>query len=452
MDYSETVVKVLSQNIYLDWRMPFRISKPGKSIGSGFFIDNKGLILTCSHIIDSGIKVFVEIPKEGFEKFGTEILGICPKMDLALLRIVGYKPKKYLKFGDIKKIKMGDDVIAVGFPLGQEYIKITKGVISGYQYGLFQTDTTINPGNSGGPLIWRNMVIGINSSIIKTAQNVGFAIPISYYRVIEDRLRSGEIFVKRPKLGVEYNNVNKDLLNFMDSECVKGVYVGTIYEESPILKSGLREGDILCSINGKKVDNYGLIDYNSHKITIFDYTQLIKMDDNVRISYWHQLNKKMENKKFKFSYFDLPIRMKYPIYENIDYQIFAGFIFMDLSLNHIPFYKYLRHYFQNEYRIKPLIIITKVLPGSTVANMDVIGDGNFVAKINGIRVDTVMRLQKALLKPLEKKGKYVFKIETNLNIKVIMDLKMILGEEKVLAEKYMFPLNNVIKKLMVKIK
>ena len=105
------------------------------------------------------------------------------------MKIKNYKNKYHLKCSSLKDVKLGDSVIALGFPMNynnQKYvksnnIKITKGIISGQQFGIYQTDSPINPGNSGGPLIKNNKVIGINSAIIVQAQNIGYSIPVDYF-------------------------------------------------------------------------------------------------------------------------------------------------------------------------------------------------------------------------------------------------------------------------------
>ena len=156
-------------------------AKTSRSIGSGFFIDNQGHLLTCSHVVDDAMKIFIEIPNHGDEKIEVEVLGLCPDLDIALLKTINYKNKEFYELHEpdyIYEINQGTDVLAIGFPLGQDNIKYTKGIISGRQHGLIQTDTPINPGNSGGPLILDDKVVGINSSGIRFANNIGYVTHI----------------------------------------------------------------------------------------------------------------------------------------------------------------------------------------------------------------------------------------------------------------------------------
>ena len=119
-------VKVISQKIIPDWIHPYKNKNTSKSIGSGFFIDMEGHILTCSHVVDDAVKIFIEIPNQGDEKIEVEVLGLCPDMDIALLKTKTYKNKDFYELHDenhIYEIEPGEDAIAIGFPLGQDNIK-----------------------------------------------------------------------------------------------------------------------------------------------------------------------------------------------------------------------------------------------------------------------------------------------------------------------------------------
>ena len=165
LEFQHKIVKVIAQNIEVDYKEPYKLQDATSGIGTGFFIKGN-YIITCSHVVDNSKVVLIEIPVEGKKKYKVELVGICPKFDIAVLKSVEYKSKSYFKMGDSDKIRSGNEVLAIGFPLGQNSIKITKGIVSGRQYGNIQTDTPINPGNSGGPLVYNGLVIGINKSII----------------------------------------------------------------------------------------------------------------------------------------------------------------------------------------------------------------------------------------------------------------------------------------------
>ena len=100
----------------------------------------------------------------------------------------------------MKDVNIGDQVLTIGYPMNYEdqsfirtnNLKVTKGIVSGSQFGLYQTDSAINPGNSGGPMILKNKVIGINSSGIDDSQNIGYSVPIDYFKLLKDKLIMGK--------------------------------------------------------------------------------------------------------------------------------------------------------------------------------------------------------------------------------------------------------------------
>ena len=338
---SKKTVKVISQKIEMDWFHPYKNSSTSKSIGSGFFINDKGYILTCSHVVQNAKSIFIEIPNLGDEKIEVKLVNLCPDLDLALLKTVSYKNTDFYNLHNneyIYSIKPGCDVYAIGFPLGQDNLKYTKGIISGRQHALIQTDTPINPGNSGGPLLLDGKVIGINTSGIMLANNIGYATPISYFYLIKDLLfkKKTEI-IKRPFLGLSIQNSNQSLIDISQSHCKSGVYVKHVFKKSPIESSGIKKGDILCKINDIEIDNFGLFnkEWFNEKMRFEDILKTIKNNDFIDIEYSRKAKK--YKKKFKYSNFDLIINTKVPLYEKteIDYEVFSGMIIMNLTNNHL---------------------------------------------------------------------------------------------------------------------
>ena len=122
------VVKIIANNVSIDWLKPYKIDNDSESIGTGFFIDNEGYILTCAHVVIDAIKLWITIPSIGKERIDVEIVGICDNSDLALLKTVTFKPENYLKLGNSDFIESGKKVYAIGYPLGQDKLKKTAGI------------------------------------------------------------------------------------------------------------------------------------------------------------------------------------------------------------------------------------------------------------------------------------------------------------------------------------
>ena len=242
-----TIVRIRSMNINIDWAEPYK-KNSGQSIGTGFFIDNNGHLLTCSHVVEHAVKLLITVPEKGNEEYETEIICIHPELDISLLK-TNFKNKDFLKLGNSDTIKNGQDVIALGYPLGQTKIKFTKGIISGLQNAMIQTDTPLNPGNSGGPLLNnQGQVVGINTSAIVSAENVGYATPIYFYQQLQKEFHQ-ESILYLPKMGLILENTATTTKDFfgLNSKCNSGVYIKKIFKKTKDSKSKLEEKDFFCS-------------------------------------------------------------------------------------------------------------------------------------------------------------------------------------------------------------
>jgi serine protease Do len=243
--------------------------------GSGFIASPNGYIITCNHVVKDPTANYTVI-LEPTKKYPAKILARDPLIDVAILKIEG-KNFPYLETGDSSKIDLGEDVVAIGNPLGEFEDTLSSGIISGLSRkitaygglsfratslrGLIQTDAAINPGNSGGPLV--NMAgesIGINTAMVMGAQNIGFAIPINYAkRNLEEVIKYGKI--KKPFLGVRYFLLNEEIskanklpVNYGALIVRESLGEKAIIRNSPADKVDLKEYDIILECNGKKIN------------------------------------------------------------------------------------------------------------------------------------------------------------------------------------------------------
>ena len=122
--YNKTIVRIRAQNQNFDWYEPYIKTSTYESIGTGFFINKEGHIITNYHVINESIKTFIQIPITGNKTYNCKILSVFPKSDLALLKILDYKVEKHLNLGDSNKLNIGNKVIALGYPLGQKNLKL----------------------------------------------------------------------------------------------------------------------------------------------------------------------------------------------------------------------------------------------------------------------------------------------------------------------------------------
>lgn len=455
--YINKTVKILAQDISFDWKYPYKHKNITKAIGSGFFINDDGMILTCSHVVENSKKVYIEIPEEGDNKIEVEIIKICPDLDLAILKTINYKNKDFFKLYESDKVYSlngGEEVYAIGFPLAKDNIKITKGILSGRDHSLFETDTSLNGGNSGGPLIYKNKVIGINNAGI-IENNIGYAIPISCYHLIKDEITKHKHtkLIKRPGLNIFYSNTNPLLLNNFKSKCNDGVYINKIFN-SPLLDGGLKEGDILCSINNIKINNRGLLNkkWFNEKMKLHDIINTIKNDEIINIQY--SRNNNLYNKTTKYTTIDNEIRNKYPIFEKINYEVFGGLIITELSTNYLNTLTpklnsaYLTNkktllnvmkYYNKEFQKESRIIITKIYPNTTVSNMEILNENDIIEEVNNIKVNTIQSFREAINK--NKNNSII--IKTEINTIHMFNKNDLLKEDIELSKIYKYPLSTI---------
>jgi serine protease Do len=237
---------------------------PRRSLGSGVIIDPSGVALTNAHVVADATQVEV-VTLDG-SRYKAKVVGTDKKTDLAVLRLEGNGAAGFphLSLGDSSETQVGDWVLAVGSPFGLQ-ATVTAGIISakarqigaGPYDDFLQTDAAINPGNSGGPLVnMRGEVIGINTAIVRGGSGIGFAIPASMAKTISSELLS-KGRVTRGWLGVSLQPLNPELAASFGVKEPKGALVTEVMPDSPAAKAGLRSGDVIINVNGKKVENPG---------------------------------------------------------------------------------------------------------------------------------------------------------------------------------------------------
>ncbi|MBI4947995.1 trypsin-like peptidase domain-containing protein [Candidatus Berkelbacteria bacterium] len=239
--------------------------------GTGFIVTNDGLIATNKHVIEDGTE-FEVTTSEG-KSYKAKLAGKDPVTDIALLKIEA-RGLPVVEIGDSDKIEVGQWVIAIGNALGEFQNSVTVGVVSGLNRrvdasdsngsgavsldGIIQTDAAINPGNSGGPLITlKGQVIGINTAISASGQNLGFVIPSNELKKsLESYLKNGKIL--RPYMGVRYDTLTKVKASSYKLNVEQGAYIFSqgspaVIAGSPAEKAGLKSGDIIIKVETRQV-------------------------------------------------------------------------------------------------------------------------------------------------------------------------------------------------------
>lgn len=461
---SDSIVRIISNNVEIDIFSPYKIDSDSESIGTGFFINHNGFILTCAHVIDGSIKIWINGPLEGKKKIPVVIHSICYEKDLAILKTIDYKNKHYCKLGNSNNITSGDSVTAVGYPLGQDRLKITKGIVSGIQDRYIQIDAPINPGNSGGPLFNSDMnVIGINTSKISSffAENIGYATPINDFMIIFNKMiiPPNNKIIKEPYLYFEIQNTTDNHCKLINCPESPGCIIKNLVKNSPMYDAGLRENDILLNFDKYKLDGNGDIDveWSNDKVNIYDIIAKYTNESKIEIIYWSI--KEMNIKKAKISLNnDNLYKIKYIRYplENLEYEIFAGMVIMELNMNHMDNLTnsnystnskfILQKYREIKKRTKSILFISSILQGSYISSLDEIYPGSIITNVNGICVDSLDNFRNTILtKYMKIDGQIMVYIRLEDKNQIILDINEVFMEEQNLMSRYKYSISNLYK-------
>lgn len=297
-DLKEAIKNVYDSTIYIE------VSNDRGSVasGSGFVYkkdDNFGYILTNYHVIEGGNKYVITFT-DGKE-VEAQYVNSDSYYDIAILKVIASDVNSVAEIGDSSALELGDTLFTVGAPLGKDYMgTITKGIVSGtnrmvtvsieqqsYMMDVIQTDASINSGNSGGPICnIKGQVVGITSSkLVGTGvEGMGFAIPINSVMAIIDSLETLKT-IERPYLGVQLSDLNNTfyLQYYYDikisSDVTFGAVLSYIEDGKPAQKAGLKVGDVIVEMDGKKIENASYFKYLLYKHSV---------GDKVKVKYYRE--------------------------------------------------------------------------------------------------------------------------------------------------------------------
>lgn len=272
---SKSVVSIVTSTKSMNL---FGQSTDSQAAGTGIIVTKDGYILTNKHVINGAHKVTVVLD-DGTTYEDVEVVATDPLNDVAFLKIKDVDDLTPATLGDSKTINVGQQVIAIGNALGEYQNTVTSGIISGTGRSvtasdgtgsnvetlsdMIQTDAAINSGNSGGPLVnAAGEVIGINTATSSTAENMGFAIPISSVKgMLSQLIETGK--AERTYLGVYASAITPEAAKEYNLPVSTGAYLyspsaySAIVKDSPAAKAGLKDKDIITAVNGTKVGAAG---------------------------------------------------------------------------------------------------------------------------------------------------------------------------------------------------
>lgn len=465
MEYADQVLMITVQKRVFNWTMPHQpLNNNQGAMGTAFYMRYKKKIhlITCFHVIENSFHIAASSPSLGSKEYPCRVIWICPEMDLAVLEIKKdeqditqnplLNPTRALspiRFPQTNRHKIhapeiGAPTFTIGYPLGQTHLKMTKGILSGQQLGLYQTDAPINGGNSGGPLLWKNKVLGINSRGYTLAQSVGYAIPVmNLLHLIDFHECHPDIYHIRfprnwglrlsppssllfPSSLKDKKKKNGNCTITNNKSC--GIEIRGVYHDQLMAGTSLRRGDILLSVDGHPISAMGELplEWLNQKMTFHSLLLHMPLGREVPIEYLSRgRERRREIIRILPESSKIHYRKWYEEHEDIPYLYLAGIVMVPFTQSYMDQrYKFLREpeFFriENPFLFDTLttddptllkltdpsewnrgrIMISNVLKSSLVEETHILKVGEIVDMIGGRKVPTIrdaIRIIRALL-------------------------------------------------------
>jgi len=473
----KSVVRIQAVAKSFSWFKPFLPGGEGVGVGTGFVVQTEPypLFVTNAHVVTDAEQVTLQLLLYGEHQFEARVVSICQKFDLALL--VLHKPGEFKDEISKKKITleslqlsskhapMGADVVALGFPLGQDALKISKGNIAGNEdvngNMCIQSTAPISPGNSGGPLMNDDgsEVLGVNFAKSPGGENVNYVIPAFRVRQMVKKHQKDQsvmptdgewkrIQVRVPKFELTTAESNEALYSLSDG-CDRGIYVSKIGDRSILkhAKPAAPEASFLVSVNGFELDRFGTGLNTEYFADRVPYKDLFFMAPELTSDVTFEICSKGETTKHAVSldwnpdyergiqYIDEPNFMGI----SKQYELFADISVMQMTENHISTIVQQfgmpgpARWLHPTLRSQPHLIVNFVRSGSYAH--DILPIGAAVTKVNGYEVNTLEEFRDHFIPD---DGK-VWTLETDMGKFVAVMFKKTLTEQIVNAQRMMAP-------------
>lgn len=435
----QSIIRIQAVAQTFDWLAPFQPGQDQVGLGSGFAVqaDPYPLFVTNQHVVNDAKQVTVQLLLYGEHQWEAEVVSVCPHFDLALL--VLKSPGEFHEAMDSRNISlsplrlsdrvaaMGEDVVALGFPLGQDALKISKGNIAGNEEVdgniCIQSTAPISPGNSGGPLLdgAAREVVGVNFAKATEGENINYVIPAwRVSQLVRKHLKDqapqrggpGHLTPKVPtfqRLPVKVPRV--DLVTIESNEalyegsggCGSGIYVAKVGRRSFFTKAEppVPSGSFLTAVNGVELDQFGMglnADYAADRVSFNDLFFMIHdLSANIEVETCYQ--GKTARHSVSTAYlpeYDRGLRwVDEPYIEESakKFEMFGDLSVMELTVNHVHTIlqtsgdPLVGRWLHPDFVTEPRLLINYVRSGSYTAN--VIPAGTVVARVNGHEVGTL---------------------------------------------------------------
>lgn len=430
-----SVIRIQAVHSDFDWHRPFVPGADAVGLGSGFVVQTEPypIFVTNAHVINDAKHVSLQLLLYGAEQWEAEVVSTCTKFDLALL--VLKQPKTFTsalagRNITLKSLKlasgaaaMGEDVVALGFPLGQDALKISKGNIAGNEEVTnnicIQSTAPISPGSSGGPLLdsKAEAVVGVNFAKSTVGENINYVIPAwRVSQMVAKHLKDQpempadgkwkRIQVKVPLAGFTTIQASPALYE-LSGGCKHGVFISRVGSRS-LFKNAtppVEDNSFLVAVNGKTLDSYGTglnQDFVADRVYYTDLLYMVEdLSADVEIETCHGGKTTKHTASLAWSpEYERGLRLvKEPNTEGLStaFEMFGDISIMQMTINHVSqameegnpgLYQWMHPAHIHE----PRLVVNYVRPGSYAANA--VSAGSAVSKVNGHPVSTLDELRK----------------------------------------------------------
>ncbi|MBM3893071.1 trypsin-like serine protease [Candidatus Dependentiae bacterium] len=483
-EVKESVVQIFAYASPFNFQTPFKREQLQQGAGSGFFVmlDGELSIITNYHVVDNADVIYLQHPSAWQEYIELEFVGGSPEFDIARLQFkpgqreileqkMGNKSIKILELGDSDLVRQGEEVTLVGYPNGEPHIKHATGIISGHESidcgECFTTTAAAFPGNSGGACVSQDgKVVGILVAGLGERQGLNYVLPISREKVVLAELKNGKV-LERPFWGISGAPTTPETFAYLNVPGEGGLLITEVHKKSLFDTAGMQKGDVLMAIlafnDRMPVDRFGYVavPWSSHKMELADVLGRIHYADTFGAEVW-RAGEQIVLKVTKS--FDNPYAIKrkfLPFDREPSYEIFAGCVVMEMTMNHyllaLPRLKqYLNacsadlamftQFTTPENRQEPRLLVTHVFPESSLAKNRVFDRPlNVLTKVNGDEVKTIADYREAIQKSLDT-GHIIF--EDADGLMVVLSLADVIEQELGLAEKYNYQPSSMFLKIV----
>jgi S1-C subfamily serine protease len=471
------VVQIFNYASPIDLQKPYKTPEEYEALGSGFFINDTGDIMTNFHVIADTVSLHMQLPAFGKKRYALEFVGAFPGKDIAIVRLTneargefitdlqkkGQTSIPFLSFGNSDELFSSQQTMALGYPLGQEHLKSSLGNIAGREFLLdpwngggslyVQITTPINPGSSGGPLFnKKGDVVGITSCGYLWAQNVHYIIPSNDILTVLPELTSGALLY-RPFLGCVTCPTTPETYSAINQpDYHHGIRVLYVAQGSLCAKAGIEKEDIICSIGGLDLDNQGYVEVPWWNERVVASTLIDRIPSYTSVPLTLLRNGTIIQKDLFIERQSTPaLTFIYPRHKGtIDYEIIGGMVVMPLTLNHIAYFSrrhgdiYLSKYILPQEQNDEQLIVTHILPNSQSHKSHLVHPGALIKTINGISVRDLTRLREVLSQLTDD----LLTVEFNTGLIVNLSWKKILTDEPFLAQLYRYEPSLTIQKII----